>query len=113
MRTAAFGWVELLASRSYAALAARSGWTEQQIAQAMSPYWAEHAYIGIDGAARATSMFSLEEQPGRWVVTQRLADPAGDGEWRMIAAIDLATAEAEGAPTLVLEQIGTWLSPSP
>ena len=109
VRTAAFGWVELLAARSYAALAARSGWSEQRLAQAMAPYWAEHAYIGIDAAARATALFSLAEEPGRWVVTQRLADPAGDGEWRMIVAIDLATAEAEGAPTLVLEQLGTWL----
>jgi len=109
VRTAAFGWIELLASRSYAALAARSGWSEQQLVQAMAPYWAEHAYIGIDAEARATALFSLAEEPGRWVVTQRIADPAGDGEWRMIAAIDLATAQAEGAPTLVLEQLGTWL----
>lgn len=111
MRTAAFGWIELLAARSYAALAARSGWSEQQLAQAMAPYWAEHAYVGIDAEARATALFSLAEEPGRWVVTQRIVDPAGDGEWRMIAAIDLAIAEAEGAPTLVLEQLGTWLDP--
>ena len=40
------------------------------------------------------------------MITQRLADPAGDGEWRFVAAVDLALAEAEGAPTLQLEHIG-------
>ena len=64
--------------------------------------------IGIDADARSADRFSLTEEPGRWVITQQLADPADDGEWRFVAIIDLAVAEAEGAPTLQLEQLGPY-----
>jgi hypothetical protein len=108
VRTAAFGWIDLLAARNHAALAARSGWSEQQIAEAMAPYWREHASIATDADARSAANFSLVEEQGRWVVTQRLTDPAGDGEWRLVAVVDLELAEAEGAPTLQLDQLGTY-----
>ncbi len=108
VRTAAFGWVELLAARSYTALAARSGWSEQRLAEAMAPYWSEYTAIGIDAGARSVDRFSLTEEPGRWVVTQQLADPADDGEWRFVAVIDLEVAEAEGAPSLQLERLGPY-----
>ncbi|MEN9647050.1 MAG: hypothetical protein RL238_3719 [Actinomycetota bacterium] len=106
VRTAMFGWVELLARRAYDALAERSGWESWRIRDAMAPYWAEYDAIGIDGDARSSSYFELAESPGRWTVTQTLADPAGDREWRVTASVDLAVAEADGAPTLVLEALG-------
>jgi len=40
------------------------------------------------------------------VVTQQLADPEGDGEWRFVAVVDLQLAEAEGAPTLRMDALG-------
>ena len=107
VRTAAFGWVELLARRAYPALALRAGWTEQQLAEAMAPYWAEYDAIGTDADARSAEWFSLREEPDRWVVTQRLADPAGDGAWRLVAVVDLAEAEADGVPTLRLDALGS------
>jgi hypothetical protein len=108
VRTAAFGWVELLATREYVRLAERSGWAGPRLAEAMAPYWAEYDQIVTDGDARSASQFSLVEEPGRWVITQRLADPAGDGEWRFVAAVDLELAAAEGAPSLQMEQLGTY-----
>ena len=108
VRTAAFAWVELLAARSYATLALRTTWSESQLSDAMAHYWTEYDSIGIDADARSTTHFSLTEEPGRWVITQRLVDPAGDGEWRFVAAVDLAVAETEGAPTLQLEHLGTY-----
>jgi len=105
-RTAAFGWVELLAARSYGALSARSGWDASQLSEAMAPYWAEYDGIGIDATARSAANFSLVEEPERWVVTQRLADPSGDGEWRFVATIDVELGLAEGAPTLALAELG-------
>ena len=106
VRTAAFGWVELLAARSYSALADRSGWSESQLTDAMLPYWEEYASIDIDADARSTAHFTLVEEPGQWTITQQLVDPDGDGEWRFVAVVDLALAEAEGAPTLQLRSLG-------
>ncbi len=108
LRTAAFGWVDLLASRSYATLAERSGWSAAQLAEAMAPYWAEYPAIVTDGDARAAAQFSLTEEPGRWVITQHLVDPEGDGEWRFVAVVNLEVAEIEGAPTLQMEHLGTF-----
>ena len=45
---------------------------------------------------------------GAWLLTQRLIDPDGDGEWRFVARIDLDEALAEGAPTLRLESLGPY-----
>ena len=77
-------------------------------AEAMAPYWDEYDGIGIDADARSAAQFTLAEEPDRWVVTQRLADPAGDGEWRFVAVVDLELAHAEGAPTLQLESLGRF-----
>ena len=111
VRTAAFGWVELLARRSYAPLADRSGWSAERLAEAMRPYWSEYVAIGIDSDARSASHFSLTEEPERWVITQQLVDPDGDGEWRFVATVDLAAAEAEGAPTIQLQRLGADQAP--
>jgi hypothetical protein len=108
VRTAAFGWVELLATRSYAALAERSGWNADAIAEAMGPYWEEYDAVLTDGDARSAAAFSLAEEPDRWVIVQRLVDPAGDGEWRFTASVDLVAAMEEGAPQLVLESLGRF-----
>jgi hypothetical protein len=40
-------------------------------------------------------------------VEQTLVDPAGDGEWRLVATVDLAQAELDGAPTLRLDHLGS------
>ncbi len=108
VRTAAFGWVELLARRAHTALAERSGWTVESIDAAMADYWAEYAAIEVDADARSSAQFALTEAPDRWTVVQRLVDPAGDGEWRFVATVDLADARADGAPSLVLDQLGRY-----
>ena len=74
----------------------------------MTPYWVEYDRIIIDAEARAASQFDLVEEPERWVVTQRLTDPAGDGEWHFVATVDLGLAQADGAPSLQLESLGRF-----
>jgi superfamily II RNA helicase len=108
LRTAAFGWVDLLAARAYPALADRCGWTVEQITEAMAPYWAEYPSLVTDGDARSAAQFELTEAPGQWIVTQRLTDPEGNGEWRFVATVNLEVAEIEGAPTLQMEHLGTY-----
>ena len=108
VRTAAFGWVELLATRSYPALAERSGWDEDRLADGDGAVLGRVRRDRHDADARSTARFTLVEEPERWVVTQRLADPAGDGEWRFVAVVDLELARDEGAPTLRLEELGRF-----
>jgi superfamily II RNA helicase len=105
VRTAAFGWVELLSARSYATLADRCGWSPEQLTDAMRPYWHEYSDIGIDASARSAAHFSLTEAADQWVITQQLVDPAGDGEWRFVATVDLELAMAEGAPSLRMRSL--------
>ena len=106
VRTAAFGWVELLAARAHGTLAERSGWTEERVAEAMAPYWAEYPAIEIDADARAAAHITIDEHPTEWIVTQRLVDPEADGEWRFVAVVDLEQARDEGAPRLALRDLG-------
>ena len=108
VRTAAFGWVELLAARSYVLLADRTGWSDRQLADTMQPYWTEYPGIDIDAHARSAAFFSLAEETDRWVITQRLVDPAGDGEWHFVATVDLELAMSEGAPSLQMQSLGPF-----
>ena len=78
-------------------------------AEAMAPYWAEYdAHRHRRRRPLGASSSRSPRSPSRWVVTQRLADPAGDGEWRFVATVDLELARAEGAPTLQLESVGPF-----
>lgn len=106
VRTAAFGWVELLAARRYTVLAERCGWDEQRLAEAIAPYWAQYDHIAVDSDARSSAYVSIADRPGRWEITQRIADPDGDGEWRFTAEVDLDQAELDGSPTLRLTALG-------
>ena len=79
------------------------------LAEAMAPYWAEydaHRHRRRRASRRPSS--TLVEEPDRWVVTQRLVDPAGDGEWRFVASVDLVASRSEGAPTLQLDNLGRF-----
>ena len=105
VRTAVFGWVELLSRRAYDTLAARVGWTPGRLLVAMTDYWAEYESIEIDAGARSNRYFRLDESPNEWTLRQQLVDPAGDGEWVLTARVDVAEALAEGAPTLRLVSI--------
>ena len=108
VRTAAFGWVELLARRSYPVLVERTGWSYERLATAMAPYWQLYELMGIDGDARSSAHFTISEKQDRWVITQQLVDPEGDGDWRFVASMDIATSLDEGAPILVLQQLGPY-----
>lgn len=102
MRTAVFGWVELLSRRAYGMLAERAGADAETIEAAMAPYWAEFDVIHVDGDARSRSMVDLVEEPDTWTLYQRLADPADSGEWRIVASMDVAASLEAGSPVLHL-----------
>lgn len=102
VRTAMFGWVELLARRDHETLSQRCGIDVQTLDSAMSPYWDEFDTIHTDGDARSRAMFDLEETSEAWTMVQRLADPADSGEWRLVARLDVAESLEAGSPVLHL-----------
>lgn len=108
VRTAVFGWVELLAAMNHETLAQRCGWTVEALIAAMTPYWQRYGSIAIDADARSGQWFQLSEEPHRWVITQQLSDPDGDQEWRITAEVDLAAAMDEGAPLLQMVALSSW-----
>ena len=108
MRTAAFGWVDVLARKGFAVLAERTGWSQLQLIDIMRPYWATYGTIATDSDARSAKYFSIAEEADRWVLHQRFVDPEGDAAWGFTAHIVLADALEAGAPTLVLESIGPF-----
>lgn len=129
VRTALFHRVELMSRDAVEALAredADSGWDEARWDDALARYWAEYDWIGIDQAARSASMCLIEEHPsaadlaaagdedaaGRvastrfWLVTQTLADPRGDGDWRITALVDVDESDRIGAVALKILDVG-------
>ena len=77
-----------------------------RVIEPIEQYWAEHAAIETTTEARSAAFFTIDESaPGTWTVTQRLCDPEGDGDWRVVGTVDLARAEVEGGPTLVFSSL--------
>jgi hypothetical protein len=108
VRTAVFGWVELLAAMNHEALAQRCGWSVEDLIAAITPYWQQYGSMAIDADARSSQWFQLVEEPDRWVITQQLSEPDGDQEWRIVAEVNLAEAMQEGAPSLQMVALGSW-----
>ncbi len=109
VRTAVFGWIELLAikrhDKLFDRLGDRTGWNVETLNATMAPYWAEYASIGTDADARSASFFTLVEGPEAWTITQRLADPAEDGAWVLTAEMPITASVEAGQPVLRLVSI--------
>lgn len=99
VRNALFRRVELAALRRWydlGELDADAGWTAEDWAEALEPYFAEHAQIGTGPDARGPKLLMIDEQPGRWIVRQIFDDPAGDHDWGISAEVDLAASDEAG-----------------
>ena len=125
VRKAMFHRVELMSRDAVEALAredADSGWDEERWDHVLERYWAEYDWIGIDQEARSASLCELNEHPSPadlevagaeadgdhtyWLATQTLLDPNGDGDWRLVALIDLVESDRQGSVALTLLSVG-------
>ncbi len=106
VRNAVFRRVELMALRRWIDLAeldpefGQDAWE-----QAIRAYFEEHESLGTGADARGPALFSVTEEPGRWVVRQTLDDPRGDHDWVLDATVDLAASDAAGAAVLRVEAV--------
>jgi hypothetical protein len=72
-------------------------WTAATLAEAMAPYWAEHASIDLTPRARAPrqTVIAPAEARGTFTARQRLLDPAGDEDWMLDCFVDARTERAD------------------
>ena len=104
VRKELFMWVELLSHRDYSALAARlDGLEEVDLEDAMTDYWAEHEWVGIDAEARSSRWTTIDETAR--LATQTLVDPLGYCEWVLDAEIDLPESRSQQRAVLRLMAI--------
>jgi hypothetical protein len=109
VRNALFRRVELAALERYdelGALDAEAGWDAAAWAEALEPYFAEHAEIGTGADARGPALLIIDEQPGRWAVRQIFDDPAGDHDWGISAEIGLAASDEAGVAVVRVTGVG-------
>ncbi len=111
VRNALFRRVELAALQRWDELGeldAEDGWDASAWADALEPYFDEHAEIGTGADARGPSMLIIEERPdeGEWAVRQIFDDPAGDHDWGFSAAVDLAGSDEAGVAVIKVLNVG-------
>ncbi len=109
VRNALFRRVELAALRRYDELGeldTAAGWDADAWADALEPYFAEHADLGTGADARGPAMLIIDRQPGEWLVRQIFDDPAGDHDWGISARIDLDASDEAGAAVVEITDIG-------
>ncbi|MCT2591461.1 DUF3516 domain-containing protein [Streptomyces sp. N2-109] len=111
VRNALFRRVELAALdkvRELGELDGDSGWDADAWAQAMDGYWEEYDDLGTGPDARGPKLLRIEEEPAErlWRVRQTFADPNGDHDWGISAAVDLTASDEEGQAVIKVLDVG-------
>ncbi|MDM4761777.1 DUF3516 domain-containing protein [Galbitalea sp. SE-J8] len=77
---------------------------------ALDGYFDEYDAVGTDADARSAAFLTIDEGPGagggEWRVTQVLADPAHDGDWRIEAVVPLQASAEAGEPVVRVTRVG-------
>jgi len=108
VRTELHRLLKAVATKDHEAAAAcvRPGWSAEEIAEAMAPYWEEHASIDLTPNARkAHNTILTETGPRQWNAVQKIVDPTGEADWTIECSIDLREWVDDGAPILTLQRI--------
>jgi superfamily II RNA helicase len=109
VRNALFRRVELAALRRYEDLGdldAKDGWDADAWADALDPYFDEHADIGTGADARGPALLIIERERNYWSVRQIFDDPADDHDWGISAVVDLDASDEAGTAVLRITDVG-------
>jgi superfamily II RNA helicase len=107
VRNAMFQVLKALARKDWQGVAdLATGLSPEEIGGMMGDFFAEHASIRLDPAARAPDRTRIEPGEGMWSVVQVIADAEGDDDWALFASVDLPSSAAEGRPVVRLSRLG-------
>ena len=109
VRNALFRRVALAALARYEELGeldADSGWDADAWGDVLDAYFAQHDEIGTGPDARGPGLLILDEGASRWTARQIFDDPAGDHDWGISAAVDLAASDEAGTAVLRITDVG-------
>lgn len=99
VRNELFRRVQLAARDDVEALGeldAEHGFSENDWAEALDAYYAEHNEILTGADARGAALLIIEESATSWAVRQILDDPEGNHDWGITAEVDLAASDDAG-----------------
>lgn len=113
VRNEAFGWVRAFAAGDPEALQeiASPACPAERLAAARAAFFARHAQVRLDAAARGPGLFAYADDLGR--VEQTLLDPEGDQDWVFTGQVDAAASRAQGRAVVVLAAIECLGEPGP
>ncbi|MEV6925712.1 DUF3516 domain-containing protein [Dactylosporangium sp. NPDC051485] len=109
VRNALFRRVELSALRRYDELGeldGEHGFTAAAWEDAIEGYFEEYDSLGVGPDARGPALLVIEQKPDRWQVRQIFDDPEGDRDWAIVAEVDLAESDAQGAAAVRVLSVG-------
>ena len=85
-------------------------WSAGKLAEAMTPYFTEHAALLTDQKARSpkhTRIEQAQEGESALYVERVLVDPEDTNDWLLELRVDLPTSRDAGRPLLDLRRIST------
>jgi hypothetical protein len=82
-------------------------WTQARFEESVAPYFAEHAHVRLDPAARRPGNTIIVPGSGFWEVKQIISDPEEDNDWVIECRVDLDASRAAAAPVIEVLRIGT------
>jgi superfamily II RNA helicase len=109
VRNALFRRVELAALHRYEELGeldGEAGFTADAWEDAVEAYFDEYDSMGVGPDARGPALLVIDQKPDRWHVRQIFDDPVGDRDWAIVAEVDLAESDAQGAAAVRIVSVG-------
>jgi superfamily II RNA helicase len=88
------------------AFSSEEAWTAARFAEALSPFFEEHAAIRLDPSARSPSRTIVKKSArGVWDVEQVICDVDEDDDWMLSCFIDLEASSRSGKPVMMMRRI--------
>jgi superfamily II RNA helicase len=108
VRNAMFQLLRAIARKDWNAaseLVGAADWPSDKLAAAFAPFFAEHAAVRLDPAARSPSRTRITKADGRWDFVQVVCDPEGDDDWAIFGSIDIESSRRQGKPILSVREV--------